>query len=280
MVLQPVLTPDDARPMRPRTGPAIGLLAIGFGCALLTFVFFANYPAFAQGHRGPALAGLWTFAFAALLVSAPLLWLIALAGRMMGTLAPLEIHAALYGVLLFITLIVDSPGHSSPAEGFRGLVILGLVAVMAIEGAVLAIALARTSPQLEDSAGFLAPALAAALFGGWIVGVLAWSSLLPPRVIAAAEAAAGDRPYCIDVDGRPARRAADLDALSMRATNAGGWTFNFHALLVIGAGQDRRYMNWSYRSGRFEPVSHHAREALHLDKEARCTPLAHLARDW
>jgi hypothetical protein len=66
----------------------------------------------------------------------------------------------------------------------------------------------------------------------------------------------------------------------MRAPNADGWTFSFHALLVIGTGADRRYMNWSYRSGGLAPVTDHAREALHLDKEARCTPVAHFARDW
>jgi hypothetical protein len=40
------------------------------------------------------------------------------------------------------------------------------------------------------------------------------------------------------------------------------------------------YTNWSYRSGRFVPVSDHAREGLHLDKEAQCASVAHVARDW
>jgi hypothetical protein len=258
------------------------LLAIALGSAALTFGFFHDYPAFAKGHRDPPLAGLAAAALFILLLTAPVLWIAALVGRAAISLGALEAHAALFGVFLFVILLTNSPGHSSPGEAFGVAAFFVVWLILAVEGIVLAIAIAAMREPPPDPASLLAlgPGLSAALFGGWVVGVLAWSSLLPPRVIAAAEAAAGDRPYCIDVDGRPARAAGDLDALSMRATNAQGWTFSFHALLVIGEGADRRYMNWSYRSGGFQPVSDHAREGLHLDKEARCRPAAHFARDW
>jgi hypothetical protein len=55
-------------------------------------------------------------------------------------------------------------------------------------------------------------------------------------LVAAAKSEAVDQPYCIEADGQPAQRADDLTGLGMRARNEGGWTFSFHALLVIGAG--------------------------------------------
>src|SRR5262249_44260264 len=116
MISQAVPATRHARPTRSDAGAVVAILAIAFSAALLTFGFFENFSTFVQRPWQPALTEIWIFGFRALLVSAPLLWLIALAGRTRGTLGLLEVHAALYGVLFFITLIVDSPGHSSPGE--------------------------------------------------------------------------------------------------------------------------------------------------------------------
>jgi hypothetical protein len=135
----------------------------------------------------------------------------------------------------------------------------------------------RQSPG-KKAPPFIFGGLTAALLSGWFAGLLIWSTMLPQRIIAAAETAAGDRPYCIDLEKGPASSASGLRGPRMRATNDHGWTWSFHALLVIGEAADRRYMNWSYRSGRFETVSEHAREGLHLDKIVRCSPIPHFAR--
>ena len=80
-----------------------------------------------------------------------------------------------------------------------------------------------------------------------------------------------------EVDGRPARTADALTGLRMRAQNEAGWTYNFHALLVIGTSSERTYLNWSYGSDQFEPVTLHARFALHLDERVTCEPRMHFA---
>jgi hypothetical protein len=115
------------------------------------------------------------------------------------------------------------------------------------------------------------------LLSGWYAGVLTWSSAFRPRLIAAADILAHEQPYCIEVDGRPVRTADDLTGLRMRARNEGGWSYNFHALLLVGAGADRSYLNWSYGAGRFEAVNLAARFALHLDDRVTCKPAMHFA---
>lgn len=258
---------------------AVGLSAIACASAALAFVFFDNWHGAAKGQPIPPLFGVWALALCVLVLSAPALWIMAFAAREPGVVA-LEIHGGLYLVFFGTTIMVDSPGHSSPAEALRGAFLLLLLIVLAVELAVIASALAATKRPRADCVRVAGAGVAAVLIGGWIAGALAWSSMLPSRVIAAAETAAGDRPYCIDVDGRPARDSFDLTALSMRATNTSGWTFNFHALLVIGTGSQRNYMNWSYRVGAFDHVRESSRERLHLDSAVRCVPVAHFARDW
>jgi hypothetical protein len=258
---------------------AVWLVAT-LACAAFTFCYFDHYPAFAHGSRGPPLLAVRMFTLALLFTSAPFLCLLALVTREPGPVAVLDSHLAIYAVFLFITAATHSPGHSSPAEIGGGAILFMLFAVLGVE-VLVAIA---AHGWMQDPSGrsgyrpFIFVGLATALFGGWLLGVLAWAAVLPAKVIAAAEAAAGDRPYCVDVDGRAARSTFDLSALSMHAANHDGWTFNFHALLVVGAGAERTYLNWSYRSGRFEPLTQPTREKLHLDAQAKCVPLAHFAR--
>jgi hypothetical protein len=255
------------------------LLAIAVGGAAITTVCLDDYPAFAESSRGMPFYSPWTWAMGLLLAVAPLVWLGAIASPGPETLTALRAHAALYSVLLVITAALDSPGHSSPMERWFALLVWYFLSlVLGIEGlaAVVAWVRMRKSTPGKKAPPFVYFGLTSALLGGWFCGILIWSTLVPARVIAAAETAAGGRPYCIDVEKGPARSAGDLNGWRMRATNHEGWIWHFHALLVIGDAADRRYMNWSYRTGRFEPV----RERLRLDRGVKCTPKAHLAREW
>jgi hypothetical protein len=258
------------------------LVVLAICCAATTTYCLVNLPAFAAGDRGPPFYASWSLVLTLLLATAPVVWLCAIAIPEAASLRALQAHAALYSVFLVISEYWDSPGHSSPGAVFATVIWLFLMFVVAVE-AVVAVASGIRVKMRSPSAKvmpFVYIGLTIALLGGWFAGVLIWSAMLPTRVILAAEAAAGDSPYCIDLEKGPAGSASDLRGLSMRATNDHGWTWRFHALLAIGAPANRHYMNWSFRSGRFEPVSDSAREGLHLDQETKCTPTAHLARGW
>jgi hypothetical protein len=248
------------------------LLAMALCCAAITGYSLINYPAVADQL---STAGIW--AIGLLLLAAPVIWIVVLVRPVPVTLVALRLHAALYSVLLVIAYLSESRHHSGPLGFVILLTWLVLIFVLAVEALVAAATWVRMRGVKVPPFVYLG--LTATLLGGWFCGVLIWSMLLPSRVIAAAEAAAQDRPYCIDLEKGPARSAGDLSGLNMRASNHDGWSWNFHALLVIGD-TDRRYMNWSYRTGRFEPVSDSAREGLHLERIAQCAPKIHFARDW
>jgi hypothetical protein len=258
------------------------LLVLTIGCAATTTYCLVNLPAFAAGDRGPPFYASWSLILVLLLATAPVVCLCAITIPGAASLRALQTHAALYSVFLVITDYADSPGHSSPGAAFAILMWLFVMCVLAVEAVVAVVSGVRLKMRspCAKATPFVYIGLTIALLGGWFAGVLIWSAMLPPRVIMAAEAAAGDSPYCIDVEKGPARSVSDLRGLSLRATNDHGWAWHFHALLAIGPPADRRYMNWSYKSGRFEPVSDSAREGLHLDQETRCTPTAHFARGW
>ena len=258
------------------------LIAIALFCAVVTTYYFENYPAFAAGGRDPPLYGAWALALGFLLTLCPLVWGSALVAPAQVTFTILSVHAALYSVLLVITGLTDSPGHSSPGDALAAGIWSILVVVLVAEAAVAATVIARMKKISSETKGlpFVYLGLTTAVLGGWFVGVLIWSATLPQLVVGAAETAAADRPYCIDLESGPARAAGDLTGINMRARNDNGWIWHFHALLVIEDVADRSYMNWSYRTGRFEPVSESAREGLHLDRDVKCAPAAHLAHDW
>jgi hypothetical protein len=255
---------------------------IAFGCGAIAFYVLNNLPAFSTGSQESLLNRSWSTALEIFVVSAPLLWIIALIAREPLSLAFLKVHAALYSTFLVVTIASNSPGHSSPGEAFAGFIIGFFFIILAGDATAIMIARIATTESRTNRKDpeFVYVGVTLALLCGGYAGVLAWSSMLPPRIISAAETVAQDRPYCIDVDGRPSRAARDLTGLSMRAPNVDGWTFNFHALLVVVAGSDLDYLNWSYRRGRFELVSPSARVKLHLDENTRCVPAFHLARDW
>ena len=259
--------------------PALCIVAAT--CAVATFGYFDRYPDLVGGRRGtPLAAWAWT------IFSVPLAARIFIAssigaavlrrGRLLLTIA--EVHAAHLAALVVVSWATFSPGHSSPGDGLAHAVLIVLTTVLLVEVAVVLGADATWTP--DRLPGRVFTGLSAALLGGWALGILVWSERMPTRVAAAAEAASGENPYCLEVAGRPAQGARDLTGIAMKAPNAGGWSYSFHALLVIGDPVERRYMNWSYRSGRFEPVRDSARNGLHLDKSVRCTPVPHLVRAW
>jgi hypothetical protein len=236
---------------------------------------------------------LWVWGF----ILTPVLWGVALGVRRPLSLALLKIHAALISALLLLSI-----GSAIVGFGF-------FLAILGVDGFLARITSVRIKESGRDinHPKFVYLGLTASIFGGCFVGIQLWSSTLPPRIVYAAETMARDLPYCIEVDGRPARNAGQLTGLSMQARRDGVLTFNFHGLLVIETSRphdaeqhitpgeihrsgkasfgewkppDRIYLNWSYRSGRFEPVSHHASDGLHLDAQVKCTPVAHFARDW
>ncbi|MGH9810689.1 MAG: hypothetical protein ACRD9W_26150, partial [Terriglobia bacterium] len=183
------------------------------------------------------------------MLSAPLLWVAVLIARRPVSFAALKMHAALYTVCLAITIATDGGGHSSPGETFADAILDLLYVVLGTEALVAFIVSSTMKEPLSgdpELPKFIYIGLTAAFLGGALVGALAWSEELPIHVIAAAEAAAVDRPYCIDVQGEPARRTDDLTCLKTWARSHCGWTFDFHALLVIGSEADRTYMNWSF----------------------------------
>jgi hypothetical protein len=222
----------------------------------------------------------WRWLPSALGASAPVLWIVARIAPGPLSLTLLKVHAALYTALVVVKITMVTHHHGS---GFATLARLihwfENIAILGGNAIAIMVAWRRSrvlSPGRKGPA-FVYAGLTVFLLAGWYAGLQAWSSAFRPRLIAAAEAQALDRPYCIEADGRPARTADNLTGFGMRAHNDGGWTWNFHALLVIGEGTERTYLNWSYISGRFEPVTLHARFALHLDDRVTCKPAKHFA---
>jgi hypothetical protein len=214
------------------------------------------------------------------IATAPALWIAVRIAPGPLFLTLLKVHAALYTGWVVVMFAMVTHHHGGGFAALAPLIDWFVnIVVLAGDAIVVVIAYKRRRTSSPDSKGpqFVYVGLTAVLLGGWYAGVLSWSSALHPRLIAAVETLAQDQTYCIEVDGRPVRTADDLTGLTMRARNEGGWTYNFHALLVVGAGADRTYLNWSYRSGQFEPVTSHARFALHLDDRVTCRPAMHFA---
>jgi hypothetical protein len=151
------------------------------------------------------------------LILTPVLWGVALGMRQPLSLALLKVHAALIAALLL----------GSIGSGIVDFVFF--LAILGVDAFIARIASVRIkgSGRNIDHPKFVYLGLTASIFGGYFVGVQLWSSTLPPRIVAAAETTAADRPYCIEVDGRPARNAGQLTGLSMRARRDGVLTFNF-----------------------------------------------------
>jgi hypothetical protein len=104
---------------------------------------------------------------------------------------------------------------------------------------------------LRDGLAGLAAMLAFAAIG---------SIAYPWHVKAAADAVAGDTPYCVQVaarasrpDYRPARALLDLSALTMHARRHSGMYMEHHAILAVGDSRSPRLFHWSHRKREFVP---------------------------
>ena len=243
--------------------------------ALATLTYFNNFSAFVEGGRSPPLAGLWLTVLIALLLLAPFILVAVVIWPIGALIVVSSAHSAIFFSLLTITSITFRPDKSLGGS-LAPLILTVLWLTLAVEFVMIFIALGR-SREVELRATFLSTfaSFAMPLIGGWALGVLAWSETLPAQVIESAEITAGSRPYCVEADGEPVDSRRDLVAWSMLAANRGGYSANFHALMVIGSETERTYANWSYRLGRFVPISGDARANLHLDREVKCEPSEH-----
>jgi hypothetical protein len=97
--------------------------------------------------------------------------------------------------------------------------------------------------------------------GAVIVGLLVWSFIHIGLVTWAAAGLAAEKSYCLQVAKgfggyEEADRLLDLRALSMYAPdNDDGIRYSFHAVLAVQNEQGLAWYNWSYRHGRFMPIS-------------------------
>jgi hypothetical protein len=250
------------------------LLLMAVFCAASTTYCLANYP-----RVVPYLDAALLLAIGSNVVAAPVIWGVVLAKPAPGASVALWVHAALCTVL-GINCLSDVPVLDGPPGAAVAAIGLILIFVSTIGGVVMAVTRrrARTSWPDRKALPFVYLGVTTALLGGWFAGFLIWSPMLPRQVIAAAEAAAGDRPYCIQLEKGPAQSARDLTGWNMRFTHTDGFIEPFYALLVIRDTSDRRYMGWSYRTGRFEPAWGDV--GPELGRTSLCRPKAHFARDW
>jgi hypothetical protein len=249
--------------------------AIFLCCAATSFGYFATYPLFRS-----AIGGLAQFALGLFTFLAPVFFVAALLAPSQQWIAAAKAHAAAYIAFMVVLTITFEGGHSSPGDAFVDLVFAVLLAILAIELIVLLIAVERSPPAARevDGAPWFFTALVCALLGGWAIGVLLWSETVPARIMAAAESAAGEVPYCLIVDGRVASRSRDLTGLSAHSASSSGYHWNFHAVLVTETGPTKAYWNWSYKTGRFEKLSERASSGSLLESIAKCQPVSHFAR--
>lgn len=261
----------------------VGLVALAGVCAFVTFFHFDAFLASprVRAGQGSGLFDLFVGLMVFLPVTAPFVLIMALV-PLPATLGVLKVHAAAFTCLLVVELATSTEGRSSPADGFAPLIRLVLFTLLGAELAIGLYAEGRINKEYGEWARprLLYSGLVLAVFGGCLGGGLAWSWTIPARVVAGAEAQAGELPYCINVNGRPARGRADLTGQLMRADWHGGFAGNFHAVLVVEAPAERRYLNWSYRANGFQPIDRRAVQRYRLDTKLLCEPVLHSARSW
>jgi hypothetical protein len=250
-------------------------ISVGLITAVSTFGILSNYPTFSRPPLYLAIAAMFLIFF----LSPPILWCVALVFHDPVSRTLLKIDAA----FLTADLVADiwlPYSHAASVFVDLGRVICAIFIIVNLWVAHISYRRAKGRLRRIRDPKFLYLGLTIPAIVGLYTGVETWSSTMPARVVAAAEAVSQGQPYCIIVDGRPARSAKALTGTNMQAEYQGSWAFNFHSLLVVKAGRDSSFFNWSYRTGRFEPVGEHARFGLDLDSRAQCEAEAHLARAW
>jgi hypothetical protein len=249
------------------------LIFVAVCAAAATFAYFDSFAYLTDGRRGWPLAGFWPALLVALLLSAPILAIGVVVWPTRTMIVLCSLHAAVFASFLAVTTVTFRPEHSPIGDSLAPVLLLILWQILVVELVMIFIALPRSLDIAAYEtfrsvfAGFTIPVLV-----GWLVGVLAWSETLPSRVVTGAETVAASRPYCVEVDGMPAKSRRSLVAWRLLADNGGN---NFHALMVIGSVTERSYANWSYRLGRFVPISDDARANIQLDRAVKCQPSEH-----
>jgi hypothetical protein len=197
-------------------------------------------------------------------------------GRVSHAVLKLHAGAHLATFALAWVALMHTVDGGSPGTGLLLPILLALGTLLGIELLALGVLAARR----RGTGRWLFTGTLGALVATGGVAAAAWSWSLPPRVIAAAEAVAGDAPYCLISAGRVARGRGDLTGQAMRVTATGGMAFGFHGLLLVETPDGLRHFNWSYRLGGFQRVRPDTVAALRLDLLPACPPAPHAARDW
>lgn len=259
--------------------------AVFTACAAITFFGIDNFLASMNRFaRTRSRLGDMLVAMTVLLpLSAPLFLLAAVLARNTNTLACLKLHAAALTCLIVIESVTRGSGEGDRL-GLDILIRLVLWCFLLLElvtiGFLELLLFKKTS--LRPWPPFLYLGSTTAILGGCFLGGILWSNTFPQRVIAGAEALAGQNPYCILADEQPVLTRRDLTALRMssRTQRLMGSQIlfnNIHGLLAIETSDGRRYFNWSYRLNGFQPIL----EADVRDRRASpfppCTALPHFA---
>lgn len=256
--------------------PILFVLAFA-GTALVTFYHFHNIAADTVDNSRDS-GNLVALAILGFALSALPIGFAVLLRRRRGTLWFGTVHLALHATFLFLIMISSSPGHSSPGDHYAPLIGMILVAIWVVQMLLVAGGLCRTEDgSLVRSVINTAFAIPIAVIGGWALGIIAWSEVVPKVILREAEIVAHGRPYCLEAAGQRVSGLRNLTGLSVRARSDNGFTLNFHVLMVIGTGEDRGYANWSFRRRMFLPLSAYARSGLHLDEVEHCQPVPDFA---
>lgn len=255
-----------------------GCLVVAFVCAIASYWYFDSYPELVKTSRGSPISGLAIKTLGSLIFSLPVFLLVALIWPRASTVLAAQIHAGFYlSFLLLGSLASGSPGHSSPGAQFADLIETVLYVILAFELLMIGVAnsLRKRRGYIASKVTgiFVCSVIVCTLLGGWFAGVALWSLNLPPKILAAAEAEAQGKPYCIKAVNNPVKNKLGLNALNMYAGDSGGFTLFFHGLLVIQEENGRQYMNWSYRREKFDEVSEGIRKGMGLARSEHCTPI-------
>jgi hypothetical protein len=252
---------------------SVSLAAIFLGCAVAAFGYLATYPSFQPAVWAHALLALMLFT-----LTAPVFFGGALLAPSRQWITAATVHATLYAAFMVVLTATFERRHSL-GDIFAFEILTVLWGILLFELFLLLIAIHRSPPAARaDGVPWLFTSLAAALLGGWAAGVVVWSETVPARIVAAAESAAGDTPYCLMVAGRAVSSRRDLTGLSVRAPRSNGYAWDFHAVLVAGADPDKTYSNWSYKTDRFELIHDSALNRQFREQRTRCQPAPHFAR--
>lgn len=219
------------------------LSIITFICAAISFWYFDSYPELMAASTN--IFRLWSLSLMTLTALMPFVS-IAVFVAPVRVLIFARIHAAIYFSFITITVLISgSPGHSSPGSGFGVLIETAIYIIIFIELLLIELASQRGKRKGYFPTEWLFTLTSLAIIGGCSLGILIWSTLLPHKVITAAEEAAAGREYCFGASSK-----AELTGIKMYSRDYNGFTWSFHNLMVIKGDNGIFYMNWSYRHGK------------------------------